>query len=169
MLTKYLTPWFCPTILCWSAALMYHVHQLHCLYFNTHSADIRLSGKVKTPLNTGATSVGVVLNHFNFRVSVCNWTPVEVSWTSSKNFNLLSLSLLSSSHFHFRLFSPTCFPNVHQKAPLPHQHHLFCFSISFFGENAEKEKGRKTFTIVERERIWPRVCFKFLCLIKAKK
>ncbi len=46
---------------------------------------------------------------------------------------------------------------------------LFSFSISFFGEKAEKEKGRKTFNSVEREQIWPRVCFKFLCLIKVKK
>lgn len=53
MLTnKYLTLWFCPTILCWSAALMYHVYQLHCSYFNTHSADIRLSSKVN-PFTTG--------------------------------------------------------------------------------------------------------------------
>ncbi|ROJ29289.1 hypothetical protein DPX16_13733 [Anabarilius grahami] len=94
---------------------------------------------------------------------------LEVPWTSSKSFNLPSLSPLSSSHFRFQLFSPTCYPDIHQKVSLPHQHLPISFSISFFGENAEKEKGRKTFTSVERERIWPRVCFKFLCLIKAKK
>lgn len=90
---KSLTPWFCPTIICWSTSLTYLVYQLqpvlqpiallllywaiYCYievterehfctrvnksnvfimigsYFNTHSADIRMSDKVN-PFTTGS-------------------------------------------------------------------------------------------------------------------